>query len=117
MRRFRKLATGPLLTAAIVVSSPLQAMEIRQFDNMQLRDQRGYAASLDQEAKNVLSYDDKSRLTNSASRPMVTPNPDGTFTVGKEPPNGNSKGTKAKEGLVMLPQVVVPILLTPEKKQ
>jgi hypothetical protein len=49
--------------------------------------------------------------------PMVTPNPDGTFTVQKEPPNGNSKDAKAKEGLVIPPQVVVPFVRLPEKKQ
>ena len=92
-------------------------MEIRHVDNMQLRDQRGYTALLDHEAKNVLSCDDKSRLTNSASSPMVTPNPDGTFTIGIEPPNGDSKVTNANKGLVILPQVVVPIFLTPGKKQ
>ena len=84
---------------------------------MQLRDQLKYTALLNQESKNVLSYDDKSRLTNSASRLMVTPNPDGTFTIGTEPHKGNSKDTKANKGFVMLPQVVVPIFLTPGKKQ
>jgi hypothetical protein len=54
--------------------------------------------------------------TNSASKPMVTHNPDGTFTVQKEPRNGNSKDAKAKEGLVIPPQVVTPIFSTPDKK-
>ena len=117
MRIFRKLATVPLLSAAMVAFSPVQAMEIRQFDKMQLSDQRGYTASLGKEAKNVLNCDDKSRLTNSASRLMVTPNPDGTFTVQNEPPNGDSKGAKAGAGLVILPQVVVPIFLNLKKKR
>jgi hypothetical protein len=46
----------------------------------------------------------------SASKPMVVQNPDGTFTVQKEPPNGNSKDAKVNEGLVIPPQVVVPIV-------
>ncbi len=54
--------------------------------------------------------------TTSASKPMVTPNPDGTFTVQKEPPNGNSKDAKAKNGLGIPPQVVTPIFSIPEKK-
>jgi Golgi nucleoside diphosphatase len=53
----------------------------------------------------------------SASKPMITQNPDGTFTVQKEPRNGNSKDAKVKEGLVIPPQVVVPIIPTTEKKQ
>jgi hypothetical protein len=100
----------------MVVLTPVQAIEIRQFDKMQLRDQRGRSLAPDQEAKNALSCDDKS-CTNSAGRPMVTPNPDGTFTVRKEPPIGNSKVTEAQSGLVILPQVVIPIFLSPEKKR
>jgi hypothetical protein len=46
----------------------------------------------------------------STSKPMITPNPDGTFTIQKEPPNRNSKDAKAKEGLVIHPQVVVPLV-------
>jgi hypothetical protein len=38
--------------------------------------------------------------------PMVTPNPDGTFTVRKEPANGVPRG----RGLVIPAQVVVPII-------
>jgi hypothetical protein len=44
----------------------------------------------------------------SVSKPMITQNPDGTFTTQKEPPDGNSKDARAKEGLVIPPQVVVP---------
>jgi hypothetical protein len=52
----------------------------------------------------------------SASKHMVTHNPDGTFTVQKEPRKGNSKDTKVKTGLVIPPQVVTPIFSTPDKK-
>ncbi|MGA7950832.1 MAG: hypothetical protein WCA45_11840 [Thiobacillaceae bacterium] len=56
--------------------------------------------------------------TNTAGKPpMVTKNPDGTFTVRKEPAKGQAKDPKAKEGLVIPAQVVVPIFLVPEKKQ
>ena len=51
-----------------------------------------------------------------ANMPMITHNPDGTFTVQKESPNGNSKDTEVKEGLVIPPQVVVPLVSAPEKK-
>jgi hypothetical protein len=55
--------------------------------------------------------------TNSASKPMVTRNPDGTFTVQKEPPTRNSKDAQVTKGLVIPPQVVTPIFSTPKKKQ
>jgi hypothetical protein len=55
--------------------------------------------------------------TSSVSKPMIIRNPDGTFTIQKEPPNGNSKDTKVEEGLVIPPQVVVPLVRTPERKQ
>jgi hypothetical protein len=48
---------------------------------------------------------------------MITQNADGTFTVQKEPPNGNSKDAKVTKGLVIPPQAVVPIVPPPEKKQ
>jgi hypothetical protein len=54
--------------------------------------------------------------TNSVSRPpMITHNPDGTFTVRKEPSKGDSKDSKGKNGLVIPAQVVVPIFLSPRK--
>jgi hypothetical protein len=46
--------------------------------------------------------------------PMIVHNPDGTFTVQKEPAKP-AKDTKAKKGLVIPPQVVVPII--PARKQ
>jgi hypothetical protein len=54
--------------------------------------------------------------TNSTSKPMVTPNPDGTFTVQKALPSGNSKDTNADKGLSIPAQVVVPLVPSPERK-
>ena len=48
--------------------------------------------------------------------PMVIHNPDGTFTVQKAPSKEEAKDAKAKTGLVIPPQVVVPIIPAPEKK-
>jgi hypothetical protein len=45
-------------------------------------------------------------------KPMITPNPDGTFTIRKQPP----KDIKAK-AVVIPPQVVVPIASKPAKKR
>ena len=52
----------------------------------------------------------------SAGKPMITRNPDGTFSIHKEPRNEPSKTVKAKGGLVIPPQVVTPIFSTSEKK-
>jgi hypothetical protein len=48
--------------------------------------------------------------------PMVIQNPDGTMTVQKEPPKEGAKNTKTKKGLVIPPQVVVPIVTTAETR-
>jgi hypothetical protein len=48
--------------------------------------------------------------------PMVVHNPDGTFTVQKAP-RKNAKVTNAKKGLVIPPQVVVPIVPAREKSK
>jgi hypothetical protein len=45
--------------------------------------------------------------------PMITKNPDGTFTVQKVPPKGFKDNNK---GLVIPPQVVVPLFILPPKK-
>jgi hypothetical protein len=50
--------------------------------------------------------------TGSASKPMIVQNPDGTFTVQKEPP----KDSKVFNGLVIPPKVVAPTVRIPEKK-
>jgi hypothetical protein len=42
--------------------------------------------------------------------PMVIHNPDGTFTVQKAPPKDGGEDTKANRGLIIPPQVVVPII-------
>jgi hypothetical protein len=47
---------------------------------------------------------------------IIVHNPDGTFTVRKEPaklPND----TKARKGLVIPPQIVAPIIPAPEKRK
>jgi hypothetical protein len=54
--------------------------------------------------------------THSDSSPMITANPDGTFTVRKTPPNGISKDAKTHNGLVIPAQVVAPIFSSPEGK-
>jgi hypothetical protein len=48
--------------------------------------------------------------------PMVIQNPDGTFTVQKAPPKEGTKGTATK-GLVIPPQVVVPIIPARERRK
>jgi hypothetical protein len=48
--------------------------------------------------------------------PMIIPNPDGTFTVQKAPSKEAAKDPKAKKGLIIPPQVVVPIYSAREKR-
>ena len=48
--------------------------------------------------------------------PMIIPNPDGTFTVQKAPSKEAAKDPKAKQGLVIPPQVVVPLISAREKR-
>ena len=45
----------------------------------------------------------------SAKAPMIIRRPNGTFTIQKNP-NGGSKDSKAGSGLVIPPQVVVPLV-------
>jgi hypothetical protein len=55
----------------------------------------------------------------SASKPpLIVQNPDGTFTIQKEPAKEAGKDARAKKGLVIHPQVVVPMAPAPapEKK-
>jgi hypothetical protein len=47
---------------------------------------------------------------------MIIHNPDGTFTIQKAPPKDAAKDSKAQKGLVIPPQVVVPIIPAPEKR-
>jgi hypothetical protein len=47
--------------------------------------------------------------------PMIVHNPDGTFTIQKTPPNA-PLDPKATKGLVIPPQVVVPIVSAPSKQ-
>ena len=53
----------------------------------------------------------------TSQQPMVIRNPDGTFTVQKLPPKDATKDPKAKKGLVIPPQVVVPIIPAREKRK
>ena len=48
--------------------------------------------------------------------PMIIDNPDGTFTVQKQPPK-SANDTKAKPGLVIPPQVVVPLIPARERRK
>ena len=49
--------------------------------------------------------------------PMIIHNPDGTFTVQKMPRKKQAKDAKAQKGLVIPPQVVVPIIPARERRK
>jgi hypothetical protein len=62
----------------------------------------------------------KAVVTDAASTdkpPMIIHNPDGTFTVQKAPSREQAKDPKAKKGLVIPPQVVVPLIPSREKRK
>ena len=48
--------------------------------------------------------------------PFITHNPDGTFTIQKQPSKKAAKGAKDK-GLVIPPQTIVPFATAPKTKQ
>jgi len=48
--------------------------------------------------------------------PLVVRNPDGTITLQKEPVKGQAKDTNTKKGLVIRPQVVIPIIAARQKR-
>ena len=58
-----------------------------------------------------------SDATPTDKRPMVIHNPDGTMTIQKEPSKEGAKNTKAPKGLIIPPQVVVPIIPAPERRK
>jgi hypothetical protein len=58
----------------------------------------------------------ESDAASSNKPPMVIQNPDGTFTVQKEPPKGEAENANDQKGLVVPPQVVVPITLAPKNE-
>jgi hypothetical protein len=59
---------------------------------------------------------DTAPASSASKPPMVIQNSDGTFTVRKEPSTRDTKDVKVKKGLVIPAQVVVPVILTPERK-
>ena len=110
-----KALVALLLSASVLVASAALVFEMRQSRKLQLRDQGAFPAPIDNRADNVLKGD--SNPAKCAGSPMITPNADGTFTVQKEPPNGNCKDAKGKSGLVIPRQVVVPFFRVPERKR
>ena len=56
------------------------------------------------------------QVASPSTPPMIIHNPDGTFTVQKVPPKEHAKEA-AEKGLVIPPQVVVPIVLPAEKRK
>jgi hypothetical protein len=52
-----------------------------------------------------------------APPPMVIPNADGRIVAQKVHPIGTRKDDRVERGLVIVPQIVVPIVPTPERKR
>jgi hypothetical protein len=114
------LYSGMKLFLAFFVLITAQAMSLKGFKTKPAHDRPVYVVDFvekmtaDQGTKNPLPAQDDAASTDKP--PMIIQNPDGTFTVQKEPPKEGAKYTKAKKGLVIPPQVVVPIATTAETR-
>ena len=112
------LYSGMKLFLAFFVLMTAQAMSLKDFNTKPTHDQSVYVVDFiekmtaDLGAKNPQPAQDDAASTNK--RPMVIQNRDGTITVQNEPPKEGAKNT-AQKGLVIPPQVVVPIVTTPER--
>jgi hypothetical protein len=60
----------------------------------------------------LLAATDAAATGSVSNPPFITRNPDGTFTVQKQPSKKGIKGTKEK-GLAVRPQVVTPMVPAP----
>jgi len=115
------LYSGMKLFLAFFVLMTAQAMSLKGFKTKPAHDRPVYVVDFvekmtaDLGTKNPLRAQDDAASTNK--RPMVIQDPDGTITVQKESPKEGAKNTKAKKGLVIPPQVVVPIVTTPRRRK
>jgi hypothetical protein len=110
MVRFRRFPAETLLSAAIWLAGALAV-----FVSPSARGAAVMIMAADDPPPPKSAVSD-SAPTNFASKPMIIQNSDGTFTIQKEPANGNSKDAKGEKGLVIPPQVIVPEVRRPERK-
>lgn len=92
----------------------VQAMRLKDFNSQPDKDQSTYVAMGADNPPTTKAVVGDAASTNKP--PMVIQNPDGTLTVQKEPPKGRAKDTEAKKRLVIPPQVVVPTIPAPERR-
>lgn len=96
MRRFSGVLTAALLSAAMPFA---HAVAVMAADDLPPPKSAGPAAPSSRAA---------------SQPPMITHNPDGTFTVQKVPPKASKDHN---QGLVIPPQVVVPFIRLPTAKK
>jgi len=82
MNRFNKYLAATFLSAAMLLTSAAQAMEIRQFDKMANDDQAEYVGELIQGAEKVLIDEGKPDLAAQVSHLFTTNGPDGKVSIG-----------------------------------
>ena len=104
--------TGTPLVRALTAANDLRGLAGHQLqalaDLQSLSSQVYVARALVEAVTKHAATDTKSTNLPARPPPMITHNPDGTFTIQKEPPKG-AQNVNAQKGLVIPPQVVVPL--------
>ena len=82
MNRFKKFLAATFLSAAMLLTSAAQAMQIQQFDKMAGQDQGDYIGDLIVGAENVLTGEGRPDLAAQVKQLFTTKNPGDVDTIG-----------------------------------
>jgi hypothetical protein len=82
MNRFNKFLVAAFMSAAMLLPSMVQAMEIRQFDKMAMPDQSDYVGLLVQGAEKVLKDEGRADLAAQVDNLFTTTDPGDAHTIG-----------------------------------
>ncbi len=82
MNRFNRMLAATFLSAAMLVTSAAQAMEIRQFDKMAVQDQGDYVGLLVGGAEQVLKDEGRADLAAKVDHLFTTTLPGDAHTIG-----------------------------------
>ena len=82
MNRLNKFLVAAFMSAAMLLPSMVQAMEIRQFDKMAVPDQSEYVGLLVQGAEKVLTDEGRSDLAAQVEHLFTTTDPGDRNTIG-----------------------------------
>jgi len=111
MKRSNSLVAAAFVLAALLL--PGMAQDTRQFDHITAQDRQNEAAP----TASASAGSDAASDTPARQPPMITHNPDGTFTIQWAPTKEQeAESPKAKQGLIIPPQVVVPEIPAVERR-